>query len=103
MNQLLVVVLCCNPNILSQDAVGFAVIMFIMQPFTGPTVFAGHFCGHVDVVLCPGQSNSKHCIADLAPGNVVFPTAHAVHALAPVRFECVPSGHNTHALAPGSA
>ncbi len=102
MNQLFVLVLYCNPKILSQDAVGFAVVMLIMQPFTGPTVFAGHFCGHVDVVLYPGQSNSKHCTDDFAPANVVFPTAHAVHALAPVRFECVPPGHKTHALAPGS-
>ena len=49
MNQLLVFELYCNAKILSQDAVGFAVFMLIVQPLSGPIEFAGHFCGHVIV------------------------------------------------------
>ena len=81
MNQLFVFVLYCNPNILSQDAAGFAVVMLNIQPFMGPTVFAGHFCGHVDALLYPGQSSSKHCVTDVDFSRDVLPDGHDKHAL----------------------
>jgi len=88
MNQLFVLVLYCKPKILSQDAAGFAVVMLYMQPFMGPTDFAGHFCGHVDALLYPGQSSSKHCATDVEFCSDVLPDAHNKHVLA---FAYVPS------------
>ena len=88
MNQLFVLVLYCKPKILSQDAAGFAVVMLNIQPFMGPTVLAGHFCGHVDALLCPGQSSSKHCATDVEFISDVLPDGQAAHV---VQFAYLPS------------
>ena len=45
---------------LSHEEAGLLVFILFVHPFSGPTLFTGHFCGHVDALLYPGQSSSKH-------------------------------------------
>jgi hypothetical protein len=87
--------------ILLQEDVGSLVAILIIQPLSGPTLFAGHFCGHEAVDEYPVQSNSKHCFADFDFDSDVLPAGHEIHALvAPTVFEYVPATQSMQTLTP---